>query len=94
MKCLLSAIACLLGVAQPRVAAACAGCRNPNLPITRLSTAQLMPGQVRGQVPFRVVRTSIHYSDLGGAPYQPLDPDVHHRNETLAGIANPWLLLR
>jgi hypothetical protein len=144
---------CLVGVALPRLAAACAGCRNPNLPITRLSASQLGPGQIRVsalmsatslnvvheagcadpancrevpvqpiflhdqdihsgelrpvaeiglgrnwglevQIPFRVTRTSIKYSDPGGAPYQPLDPDVHHRNETLAGLGDPWLLGR
>ena len=45
-------------------------------------------------MPFRVTRTSIRYSDLSGAPYQPLDPEVHHRNETLAGFGDPWLLGR
>jgi hypothetical protein len=40
---------------------------------------------VEAQLPFRMTRTSIRYADLTGAPYQPLDPEVHHRNETLAG---------
>jgi hypothetical protein len=152
-KHLLALLACLGATAVPRLAAACAGCRNPNLPITRLSTAQLMPGQVRAsallsgttlnvvheagctdpatchdlpvqppflhdqniypgelravaelgltprwgvevQVPFRVTRTNIRYSDLNGAPYEPLDPDAHHRNETLAGFGDLWLLAR
>jgi hypothetical protein len=153
MKSALTALGCVLLLGLPRTADACAGCRNPNLPITRLSTAQLLPGQVRAsalltasalnivhqagcpdpsscaeqpvqppflhdqtiypgelravvevgltpawgieaQLPVRVVRTSIQYTDLGGAPHQPVDPDVHHRNETLAGMADPWLLLR
>ena len=38
--------------------------------------------------------TSIEYTTPEGAPYQPLDPGVHHRDETVAGIADPWLLLR
>jgi hypothetical protein len=142
-----------IGIAAPRLAAACAGCRNPNLPITRLSTVHLAPGEVRAsgvlsattlnvvheagcadpadcqevpaqprfqhdqdiapaelravvevglsrllgvelQLPFRVTRTSVRYQDLAGQPYQPLDPDVHHRNETVAGIGDPWLLAR
>ncbi|HEY0705916.1 MAG TPA: hypothetical protein VGG33_03925 [Polyangia bacterium] len=146
-------VALLTVIGLPRVAAACAGCRNPNLPITRLSTAQLTPGQVRAsailsgttlnvvheagcvdaancrdlpvqppflhdqdiqpgelravaelgvtnrlgvelQVPFRVTRTRIRYTDLSGAPYEPLDPGVHHRDETLAGLGDPWLLGR
>jgi hypothetical protein len=143
----------LLGGALPRLADACAGCRNPNLPITRLSTVHLAPGEIRAsgvlsattlnvvheagcadpasclevpvqprflhdqdispaelravaelgltrqlgievQLPFRVTRTRIRYSDPAGQPYQPLDPDVHHRNETLAGIGDGWLLGR
>ncbi len=149
-------LACFVGLlalldAQP--AAACAGCRNPNLPITRLSTAQLAPGQIRAsalvsattlnvvheagcadaatcderpvqppflhdqdiypgelrvvaevgisaswgaevQLPLRITSTRIRYTDLAGAPYQPADPGVHHRNETLAGLGDPWLLAR
>jgi hypothetical protein len=46
------------------------------------------------QVPFRVVRTTIEYTTLEGEQYEPLDPHVHHRNETVAGPADPWLLLR
>ena len=46
------------------------------------------------QLPFRAVVTSIHYSTLDGADYEPLDPDVHHRDETVLGPADPWLLLR
>jgi hypothetical protein len=143
----------LLGSALPRLAAACAGCRNPNLPLTRLSTVHLAPGEVRAsaslsvttlnvvheagcvdpascqevpvqprflhdqeitpgeirwttelgitrrlgielQLPFRVTRTTVRYTDLAGRLYQPLDRDVHHRNETLVGIGDPWLLAR
>ena len=149
---LAAALVCL-ALAVPRPAAACAGCRNPNLPITRLSTAQLAPGQLRAsavlsgttinvvheagcpdpascqelpvqprffhdqdiypaelravaelglterwgielQLPFRITRTSIRYTDPAGGPYQPLDPDAHHRNETLAGLGDPWVLGR
>jgi hypothetical protein len=143
----------LLGAGLPRLASACAGCRNPNLPITRLSTVHLAPGEIRAsalvsattlnvvheagcanpatcaevpaqprflhdqdispaelravaeigltrrvglelQVPFRITRTTVQYRDLAGQPYRPLDPEVHHRNETLAGIGDPWLLGR
>jgi hypothetical protein len=132
---------------------ACAGCRNPNIPITRLEAVQLQPGEVRAsavlggtyvhvvhpsgcadlancaevpaqptylhdqriypvelravgevgvtrsigielQVPVRTVGTTIGYSTPDGAPYVPADPDVHHRDETLTGIADPWLLAR
>ncbi len=132
---------------------ACAGCRNPNMPITRLEAVHLRPGQVRAaavvgatslhvvhpagcadpancadapvepvhlhdqrllpaelrsivevgltdhggvelHAPFRLTRTTIAYRTPGGAPYEPLAPDLHHRNETLAGLGDPWLLGR
>jgi hypothetical protein len=146
------ALAALLAAA-PRVVHACAGCRNPSMPITRIANVHLAPGQVRAsaaasvttlnvvheagcadvnscaevpvqprylhdqdlwpaelraiaevgltsawgaevQLPFRLTRTTIRYSSPDGQPYTPLDPDVHHRNETVAGIGDPWLTAR
>jgi len=143
----------LLALARPRTAEACAGCRNPSIPITRVANVPMSPGEIRGsailsstsinvvheagcadvsncaevpvqplylhdqdiyptelravfelglseswgleaQLPVRVVATRIQFATPSGAPYVPLDPDVHHRNETLAGIADPWLLGR
>jgi hypothetical protein len=49
---------------------------------------------VEAQAPFRLVHTSIEYTTPGGTPYEPLDEGVHHRNETIVGLADPWLLLR
>jgi len=49
---------------------------------------------IEAQVPFRSVTTTIEYTDADGAHYEPLDPGVHHRDETVFGIADPWLLLR
>jgi hypothetical protein len=46
------------------------------------------------QLPFRVVTTTIEYATPAGERYVPLDRDVHHRDEAVAGIADPWLLLR
>lgn len=46
------------------------------------------------QFPMRAVTTRIEYTTPDGAPYEPLDPGVHHRDETVAGPADPWLLLR
>jgi hypothetical protein len=153
VRVLAGLLALLLGSGLPRLASACAGCRNPNLPITRLSTVHLAPGEIRAsgvvsattlnvvheagcadpadcpevpaqprflhdqdifpgeirvvgemgltrqlgvelQLPFRVTRTTVRYTDLAGQPYRPLDPDVHHRNETMAGVGDPWLLGR
>lgn len=145
-------IAAAVFTASPQVHA-CAGCRNPSLPITRLSNVHLPPGQLRAsamlgatalnvvhqagcldvtscqevpvqprhrhdqdiypgelravlelgiasswgleaQVPLRLTHTGIRYSTPEGAPYTPLDPEVHHRNETLVGLGDPWLLGR
>lgn len=46
------------------------------------------------QIPFRAVITTIEYTTPAGDAYVPLDRDVHHRDETVAGLADPWLLLR
>jgi hypothetical protein len=35
----------------------------------------------------------IQFLDLAGAPYTPPVPDYHHRNETLVGPTDPWLML-
>ena len=49
---------------------------------------------IEAQVPFRSVTSTIEYTDASGAHYEPLDPGIHHRNETVFGVADPWLLLR
>jgi thiol-disulfide isomerase/thioredoxin len=43
-------------------------------------------------VPVRVVSTSIVYRNGMGMPVQLTEPDVHHRNDTLTGIADPMVL--
>jgi hypothetical protein len=149
------AAAALLSVLAlaPRAAHACAGCRNPYLPITRLANVSLLPGELRVtgalsatalnvvheagctnlancreiplqplylhdqnlypgelrgiaeygftehwgvelQLPVRVTATTIAYKTPDGQPYEPLDPTVHHRNETLAGLGDVWLMGR
>lgn len=40
-------------------------------------------------VPLRAVRSRVHYETLDREPFTPNDPDNHHRNETLYGIADP-----
>jgi len=42
-------------------------------------------------VPLRAVRDRIRFEDLARQPYTPPNPDTHHRNETLAGMADPEL---
>jgi hypothetical protein len=49
---------------------------------------------VEAQLPFRLVVTTVEYTTPDGAPYEPVDAGVHHRNETIAGLGDPWLLLR
>ena len=34
----------------------------------------------------------IRFLDLNGAPYVPPVPDYHHKNETLVGPTDPWLM--
>jgi len=46
-------------------------------------------------LPFRVFDTHIRYLDPGsGDVVQIENPTLHHRNEVLAGVADPWLLAR
>ncbi|MFN7131238.1 MAG: hypothetical protein ACK4N5_04095, partial [Myxococcales bacterium] len=46
------------------------------------------------QLPFRVTRTTITYRTLGGTAFTPPYADIHHRDETLTGLADPWLSAR
>jgi hypothetical protein len=40
-----------------------------------------------------LVRDRVRYEDLAGLSYTPPNPDRHHRNETLSGIADPQIFL-
>ena len=54
----------------------------------------LAPGfGVALRLPLRAVRDRIRFEDLARQPYTPPDPDTHHRNETLIGIADPLVAL-
>lgn len=46
------------------------------------------------QLPVRAVLTRIDYETPSGKPWRPLDPDTHHRNETISGVGDPYLGLR
>lgn len=46
------------------------------------------------QLPLRVVATTIEYRRLDGTAFTPDYENIHHRNETLHGVADPWLLGR
>jgi hypothetical protein len=41
----------------------------------------------------REVRTRIRFLDLDGRPFAPVYGALHHRNETLVGPTDPWLVL-
>jgi hypothetical protein len=43
------------------------------------------------QAPFRMVKTTIKFRRLDHTPFVPDYENIHHRNETLFGIADPWL---
>ncbi|HVR69311.1 MAG TPA: hypothetical protein VMT87_00585 [Vicinamibacteria bacterium] len=43
--------------------------------------------------PIRTATTRVDYEDEDRRPFSPLDPDLHHRNETVAGAGDPWLML-
>lgn len=44
-------------------------------------------------VPLRIVRSDITYLDVDGNVL-PFASDIHHRDETLVGLGDPWVLLR
>ena len=46
------------------------------------------------QAPLRVSHTSVEYQRLDGTEFTPDYPLIHHRNETLLGPGDPWLLAR
>lgn len=46
------------------------------------------------QTPVRLNHTTIVYRRLSGDLYTPDYENIHHRNETLAGLGDPWLSAR
>jgi thiol-disulfide isomerase/thioredoxin len=43
-------------------------------------------------LPLRVVDTSIRYLDGSGEEVAIVGDDIHHRNETLVGLVDPWVM--
>jgi len=41
---------------------------------------------------YRQVTTRIHFQDLERRPVVLPQGDIHHRNETLTGVGDPWAL--
>ena len=48
---------------------------------------------VEAVLPFNNVISRIRFLDANREPLDRPQGDIHHRNETLAGIADPWLML-
>ena len=48
---------------------------------------------IEALVPFRHVISRVKFLDADRRPLERPEGDIHHRNETLAGIADPWLML-
>lgn len=46
------------------------------------------------QLPVRLVASSITYRRMDGTPFEPPNPGLHHRDETLAGLGDAWLTVR
>jgi hypothetical protein len=62
--------------------------------LTGVVARGLRPGLgVEAVVPLRHVTTRIRFEDEGRQPYTPAQPDIHHRNQTLVGPSDPWLLV-
>ena len=54
----------------------------------------LRPGLgLEAMVPLRHVTTRIRFEDTARRPFLPTHPDIHHRNQTLVGPSDPWLLV-
>ena len=49
---------------------------------------------IEGQLPLRSTVASIEYSDENGDAYEPVEGNIHHRNEVLVGLGDPELTLR
>jgi hypothetical protein len=61
-------------------------------PILALGLTSIFAAEL--QMPVRVVRTTIQFRRLDGTPFEPDYANIHHRNETLGGLGDPWLLGR
>lgn len=75
----------------------------PQLHDQRFYVAELRPILALGiterfgaelQLPLRLVKTTIVFRRLDGERFEPDYQNIHHRNETLYGVADPWLLGR
>ena len=49
---------------------------------------------VEVELPIRAISASVEYSTPDGEPYQPVEGNIHHRNEVLTGIGDGVVTLR
>lgn len=49
---------------------------------------------LEANLPLRISHTTIEYQRLDGTAFEPDYDPIHHRDETLVGPADPWLLAR
>jgi hypothetical protein len=62
--------------------------------LTAVVARGLRPGLgLEAMVPLRHVTTRIRFEDTARRPFLPAHPDIHHRNQTLVGPSDPWLLV-
>lgn len=63
---------------------------------TRVGAAYGVGGHVEliATLPFRSITTRTTYRDEDGRSVSLVSPDLHHHDETIAGLADPWLLSR
>jgi hypothetical protein len=61
-------------------------------PVASVGITEVLGAEL--QMPLRLLRTTILFRRLDGAPFDPDYENIHHRNETLFGVADPWFLGR
>ena len=85
-----AAVAALL-LAGALEAEACAGCRNPNIPITKPEAVHLGPGELRAGLSLAGMDMRVSHpagcADLGDCSEVPVQPLHHHNQDLLAGEA-------
>ena len=61
-------------------------------PVVAVGITEVLGAEL--QLPIRMVNTSISFRRLDGTAFEPDYESIHHRDETLVGLADPWLLGR
>lgn len=61
-------------------------------PVVAVGITEVLGAEL--QLPIRLLNTSITFRRLDGTAFEPDYESIHHRDETLVGLADPWLLGR